>query len=169
MLSPGSSRQRLERTLNAAYAEGVLSQNTLVHRLDLLFRGPLVDPARLVGDLPARKERRLLPLLGRVRETARAVWLQRAATKRSPVLLALDWEGGQQELVIGRHPECDVVLGGPAVSRRHARLRFRDGIWILEDLDSTNGTAVNGRPLVGRYRLEPGDRVGIGDEELLVD
>lgn len=171
MLSPGSSRQRLERALNAAYAEGVLSENTLVHRLDLLFRGPLVDPARLVGDLPERKKQRLLPpLLGRMREAARAVWMQRAAMRHpSPVLLALDWEGGQEQLVIGRHPSCDVVLAGPAVSRRHARLRFRDGIWILEDLDSTNGTLVNGAPLIGRCRLEPGDRVGIGDEQLLVD
>jgi len=69
MLPPGSSRERLERALNTAYAEGVLSENTLVHRLDLLFHGPLVDPARLVGDLPARKKQRLLPpLLTRMRE-----------------------------------------------------------------------------------------------------
>lgn len=171
MLSPGSSRERLERKLNSAYAEGVLSENTLVHRLELLFRSPLVDPAHLVGDLPARKRQRLLPpLFSRTREGLRELWAQRAASKRSsPVLLALDWNGRQEELVIGRHPECDVVLSGPAVSRRHARLRFRDGIWILEDLESTNGTVVNGSPLVGRCRLEPGDRVVIGDERLLVD
>ncbi len=171
MLSPGSSRERLERTLNSAYAEGVLSENTLVHRLELLFRGPLVDPARLVGDLPARKKQRLLPpLVSRMREGLGELRAQRATTKRSPpVLLALDWNGGQEELVIGRHPECDVVLPSPAVSRRHARLRFRDGIWILEDLESTNGVVVNGASLVGRYRLEPGDRLVIGDEQLLVD
>jgi len=96
--------------------------------------------------------------------------LQRVTLKRpQPILLALDWNGGQEELVIGRHPGCDVVLPGQAVSRRHARLRFRDGTWILEDLESTNGTVVNGASLVGRYRLEPGDRLVIGDERLLVD
>lgn len=157
--------------MNSAYAEGVLSENTLVHRLELLFRGPLVDPARLVGDLPRRKQRRVLPpLLSQMGKVVRDRWSQRVSPRRpSPVLLALDWNGGQEELVIGRHPECDVVLPGPAVSRRHARLRFRDGIWILEDLESTNGTVVNGAPLIGRCRLEPGDRLLIGDERLLVD
>jgi hypothetical protein len=170
MLSPGSSRERLERALNSAYAEGVLSENTLVHRLDLLFRGPLVDPSRLIGDLPARKKQRLVPpLWSRMREGLGELWLRRGSSQRPPVLLALDWNGGQEELVIGRHPECDVVLPGPAVSRRHARLRFRDGTWILEDLESTNGTVVNGAPLAGRYRLEPGDRLVIGDEQLVVD
>jgi hypothetical protein len=171
ILSPGASRQRLERALNSAYAEGVLSENTLVHRLELLFRGPLVDPARLVGDLPERKRQRLVaPVFGRMREAVRDLRSQRVTSKRSSsVLLALDWNGGQEELVIGRHPHCDVVLPGPAVSPRHARLRFRDGTWILEDLESTNGTVVNGAPLVGRCRLEPGDRLLIGDERLLVD
>jgi pSer/pThr/pTyr-binding forkhead associated (FHA) protein len=89
-------------------------------------------------------------------------------TNGSPVLLALDWTGGRDELVIGRNPVCDIVLPGPAVSRRHARLTFADGNWILQDLDSTNGTVVNGA-LVGRCKLEPGDRVIIGDEQQIVD
>jgi pSer/pThr/pTyr-binding forkhead associated (FHA) protein len=90
------------------------------------------------------------------------------ATYGSPVLLALDWNGAHDELVIGRNPVCDIVLSGPAVSRQHARLNFRDGIWILQDLDSTNGTVVNGA-LVGRCKLQPGDRVIIGAEQLIVD
>lgn len=166
MLEPGSTRQRLERTLNAAYAEGVLSQNTLVHRLEQLFGGPLVDPARLVGDLSARKQRRFPASVG---EHIRKLLLPHGfITNGSAVLLALDWNGGLDELVIGRNPVCDIVLPGPAVSRRHARLSFRDGNWILQDLDSTNGTVVNGAP-VGRCKLQPGDRVVIGDEQLIVD
>jgi hypothetical protein len=170
MLQPGSTRQRLERTLNAAYAEGVLSQNTLVHRLEQLFGGPLVDPARLVGDLSARKNRRFPASVGeQIRAVGRRVLLPHSLTTNgSPVLLALDWTGGRDELVIGRNPVCDIVLPGPAVSRRHARLTFADGNWILQDLDSTNGTVVNGA-LVGRCKLEPGDRVIIGDEQLIVD
>jgi hypothetical protein len=170
MLEPGSTRQRLERTLNAAYAEGVLSQNTLVHRLEQLFGGPLVDPARLVGDLSARKQRRFPASVGeQIRAMGRKLLLPHSfTTNGSPVLLALDWNGGHDELVIGRNPVCDIVLPGPAVSRRHARLSFRDGNWILQDLDSTNGTVVNGA-LVGRCKLQPGDRVSIGDEQLIVD
>ena len=42
--------------------------------------------------------------------------------------------------VQGRDPSCDIVLHRPAVSRRHARLTFRDGARILDDLGSTIGT-----------------------------
>jgi hypothetical protein len=170
MLEPGSTRQRLERTLNAAYAEGVLSQNTFVHRLEQLSAGPLVDPARLVGDLSARKQRRFPATVGEhIRALGRRFLLPPGlAPNGSPVLLALDWEGDHGELLIGRNPNCDIVLPGPAVSRQHARLSFRDGSWILQDLDSTNGTVVNGA-LVGHCKLQPGDRVIIGDEQLIVD
>ena len=169
MLEPGSTRQHLERALNAAYAEGVLSQNTLVHRLEQLFDGPLVDPARLIGDLSARKQRRFPASVGEhIRQVGRKLMPPGFAPNGAPVLLALDWNGAHEELVIGRNPSCDIVLPGPAVSRHHARLNFRDGSWILQDLDSTNGTVVNGAP-VGRCKLQPGDRVIIGDEQLIVD
>jgi pilus assembly protein CpaF len=54
------------------------------------------------------------------------------------------------------------------VSRRHARLLFRDGSWVLQDLQSTNGTTVNGVP-VGRCQLRPGDRLIFGTACLRVD
>jgi hypothetical protein len=144
----------------------MLSQNTFVHRLEQLFAGPLVDPARLVGDLSARKQRRFPASVGeQIRALGRKLLMP---PNGSPILLALDWEGGHDELLIGRNPTCDIVLPGPAVSRQHARLNFRDGNWILQDLDSTNGTVVNGA-LVGRCKLQPGDRVIIGVEQLIVD
>jgi transcriptional regulator with GAF, ATPase, and Fis domain len=49
--------------------------------------------------------------------------------------------------VIGRDPECDIVLDDDRVSRRHARLVFDDAAWRLIDLASTNGTLLHGRPL----------------------
>lgn len=166
MLPPGCQRQRLARTLKDAYAEGVLSENTLVHRLEQLFARPLIDPASLIGDLPTRRARSLwATALGHARVAARRLF----ATRRSPgVLLALDWDRGGEDLLIGRHPDCDIVLAGSSVSRRHARLTFRDGAWILQDLDSTNGTVVNSAR-VGRCRLNAGDRLVIGDTQLLVD
>jgi pilus assembly protein CpaF len=84
------------------------------------------------------------------------------------VLLALDWTGEQTELLIGRHYSCDVVLADHSVSRKHARVIFRDGGWILQDLDSTNGTTVNGAT-VGRCALQPGDQLVLGTERLRVD
>ncbi len=85
-----------------------------------------------------------------------------------PTLLVLDWSGAEDELLIGRDEGCDVVLSDLCVSRRHARLRFRDGRWILQDLDSTNGTLVNG-VRVGRCQLRAGDVLAVGDEQLAID
>jgi pSer/pThr/pTyr-binding forkhead associated (FHA) protein len=90
------------------------------------------------------------------------------ASGTPPLLLALDWSGGRRELVLGRHHGCDVVLSNPGVSRLHARLVFRDGSWVLQDLQSTNGTTVNG-VRVGRCELRPGDHLVLGDEHLKVD
>ena len=54
---------------------------------------------------------------------------------------------GAEPLVIGRLPECDVVLNDSNVSRRHAEIRRSgDGVF-LTDLGSTNGTRVNGAPV----------------------
>jgi predicted component of type VI protein secretion system len=86
----------------------------------------------------------------------------------APRLLALDWAGGQEELLLGRQLTCDVVLGDLTVSRRHARLVFRDGHWVIQDLGSTNGTRVNG-VRVGRCELQPGDDIDLGDERLRID
>jgi hypothetical protein len=164
---PGFSRQRLARTLNAAYAEGLLSEETLMYRLDTQFASRVVDPARLVGDLPRRS--RLFELQTTLTRAVESTvkWLGVGAIEE-PMLLALDWHGAQQELLIGRHPSCDVVLAHPTVSRHHARLVFRDGTWVLQDLESTNGTLVNHRR-VGRYQLRPGDTILFGDQPVQVD
>jgi hypothetical protein len=53
---------------------------------------------------------------------------------------------GERETVIGRDPACDIVLDDERVSRRHARLVFADSAWKLFDLDSTNGTSLQGLP-----------------------
>jgi pSer/pThr/pTyr-binding forkhead associated (FHA) protein len=55
-----------------------------------------------------------------------------------------------------------VVLASWTVSRRHARLRRDGDRWILEDLRSTNGTAVNGRPVTAPVALHDGDFVTFG-------
>ncbi len=75
-------------------------------------------------------------------------------------------ELGSRTCVLGRHPECEVVLSDPKVSRRHAELRpVRDG-YELVDLGSSNGTRVDDAE-VTRHRLADGDRIRIGSSELL--
>jgi hypothetical protein len=168
---PWSSRQRLAHALNSAYADGLLSEQTLAYRLDVLFRGGIVDPVGLVGDLTGRTARRAWRAALVSAFATIVVEVRRHAglpVPDDPRLLALDWSGAREELLLGRHPACDVVLTDGSVSRRHAHLRYRDGGWTLRDLDSTNGTRVNGLA-VGRCALRPGDRLALGDERLVVD
>jgi len=75
---------------------------------------------------------------------------------------------GREPMVIGRLPDCDVVLPDTNVSRRHARI-YRDGTdVVVEDLGSTNGTKVNG-VRVARKVLSPGDRILLGRSTLVVE
>jgi len=67
---------------------------------------------------------------------------------------------------LGRHLECDVVLADARVSRRHAQLRWRSGRYVLFDLGSTGGTAVNGHP-VREAVLEPGDVFSLGGVDVI--
>lgn len=66
-------------------------------------------------------------------------------------------------IVVGRHPECDVVVDVGAVSRHHAQLLEIGGQHYVEDLNSRNGTFVNGEPVRGRHRLQLGDRIQVCD------
>lgn len=68
---------------------------------------------------------------------------------------------------IGRAPDCDLILHDSRVSRRHARLVARDGVLVLTDLRSTNGTRVNGHR-VTEVVLGAGDRIDVGDTSLVV-
>jgi len=162
----GASRRRIARTLTAAYAGGLLSHDTFTLRVDQLLGRRVVDPASLVGDLTFRdKSNRLKARLSRL---ARARWGPPPGSASPPVLLALDWTGGQTELLIGRHESCDIVVSDLTVSRRHARLVFRDSKWIVLDLRSTNGTEVNGIR-IGRCEVRPGDSLLLGHARLRVD
>lgn len=75
---------------------------------------------------------------------------------------------GEEPLVIGRLPECDVVLGDPNVSRRHAELRRTEEGIVVTDLGSTNGTRVNGVP-VREHQLDSGDEITVGSSTLVFE
>ena len=70
-------------------------------------------------------------------------------------------------LVLGRE-QADVVIDDPMVSRRHAVIRPLEDSLEIEDLDSLNGTWVNGRRIATATRLAPGDRVRLGDSSFEV-
>jgi pSer/pThr/pTyr-binding forkhead associated (FHA) protein len=70
---------------------------------------------------------------------------------------------------IGRLPDNTVTIDNPAVSNRHACV-FRDGDrFIVEDLQSTNGTFVNEKRVTRRHTLQNGDVVLVGKHKLVFD
>jgi len=90
----------------------------------------------------------------RERPRAPRATLEVPAERRRAVLTA-------EPLAIGRDPENDLVLDDRRVSRRHAEVRLRLGRYTLYDLQSTNGTFVNGRR-VAEVVLSDGDEIVIG-------
>jgi len=83
------------------------------------------------------------------------------------VYLQIEDEGNVSELgiedraVIGRMPECTVQLKEPHASRKHAVIYRHGEDWYIRDLDTRNGTFVNGRKIQDQ-KLNPGDVVAIG-------
>ena len=72
------------------------------------------------------------------------------------------------EHIAGRDAECSLVIDGTTVSRRHARITVAGGAATIEDLDSMNGTYVNGTRIAAPARLAPGDEFALGTEVLRV-
>jgi pSer/pThr/pTyr-binding forkhead associated (FHA) protein len=72
---------------------------------------------------------------------------------------------GEDPLVIGRMPECDVPLSDANVSRRHAEVRRQGTGFVVVDLGSTNGTRVNGAQVKERL-LNNGDEITVGATKL---
>ncbi|MCD6451661.1 MAG: FHA domain-containing protein [Acidobacteria bacterium] len=71
-------------------------------------------------------------------------------------------------LTIGRSSENDVVIANPAVSRKHARVVEEGGKFYIEDLNSVNGTFVNGIK-VTKKQLKHGDEIFIGEHRLIFE
>jgi pSer/pThr/pTyr-binding forkhead associated (FHA) protein len=69
---------------------------------------------------------------------------------------------------VGRRRSCDIALPFANVSSIHCELAYKDGYWVVRDLDSTNGIKVNGQRL--RFRpLRPGDKITIGRREYQIN
>lgn len=71
-------------------------------------------------------------------------------------------------VIIGRSPGSDIVIGADYVSGRHARFSIMGQNLFIEDLQSTNGTAVNGQRIIDPVALRSGDMVSVGDVDIRV-
>ena len=70
-----------------------------------------------------------------------------------------------EKSILGRHPDCQIVIDVGAVSRQHATITAdAKGYWI-EDLKSRNGTFVNDVQITSRMALRPNDKIKICDYE----
>jgi hypothetical protein len=73
-----------------------------------------------------------------------------------------------RRVVVGRSKDCDLQITDPNASRRHAEIRQEGSAFWLIDLDSTNGTTVNGHR-TARAKLDTGDVITIGSTDLLFE
>lgn len=104
----------------------------------------------------------------------RAVYDRYMGSNGRPILARLTIQNGplggqsyrfhQVVTTIGRTNGNDLIIQGRTVSRRHARLFFDNGRWLLEDLQSANGTLVNGVRIFQQTALNDGDVINFGDE-----
>ena len=69
----------------------------------------------------------------------------------------------EEPITIGRHPECSIQIDDGSVSRKHAKLSQVDSVWFLEDLNSRNGTFLNGQAIQRKARLFDGAEIKICD------
>jgi hypothetical protein len=171
--------------LQSRFAEGRLSQETFLYRMDAaLSARDQAALSELFTDLPGtrpsrrrgRGVRERLSLLkmavtGRPESATRQLHAQRQATSS---LTAAELPGlclprqPDRRFTIGRAMACDFTLADLSVSRWHARLYTEAEQWLLSDLGSTNGTRLNGWRVTTGVPVKPGDQVTFGSVTFVI-
>ncbi len=75
---------------------------------------------------------------------------------------------GRDAVILGRHREADLAIRDGSASRQHCKVLCEGGRWFLQDLESANGTLLNGKPVHGRESLQHEDIIGIGKSRIQV-
>jgi hypothetical protein len=157
LLSP--PKVRLESDADLAVGEfGIATRMVQAERPAAAEQPPVpdVEPGATMVYKPAQPE-------------TQAVSPEELGMEREVAILTFDGqrrEIDKRKFVIGRSRDCDIQLGDPNVSRRHAELRQEGAAYWIIDLDSTNGTEVNGRRLK-RAKLKTGDQITVGSTRLV--
>ncbi len=74
----------------------------------------------------------------------------------------------KDRLMIGRRGDVDIQLKFPNVSTQHCRMSLEYGYWFVRDLNSRNGTKVDGRPII-RKRLDPNSKIAFAKHEYIIE
>ncbi|MFD4832944.1 FHA domain-containing protein [Streptomyces uncialis] len=159
-----ADRDRALTALRDGVAEGRLSQDTYIRRMELALVARRPDElAVLTADLRSEGRWSRVVLGGVAAASGFPGRLRRAwQGERLPKLL-LPGHTATSPLRIGRDPGNGLRLNHETVSRVHAELSQQSGLWVLRDLGSTNGTSVNGRRVVGAAVVRDGDHIGFGN------
>lgn len=78
-----------------------------------------------------------------------------------------EFELTQRETVLGRRAGNDIVIAFPAISSQHARITVEGKFYFLEDLNSSNGTYLNGQRISELTQMQAGDEIGLGQSVIL--
>lgn len=90
-------------------------------------------------------------------------------TVLQPNLAPLNMKQAGPLITLGRATDCTVPIRDRYLSRRHAEIVYDTNSWVLRDLGSVNGTLLNGTRLNGSAPLKPGDRITLGDSEVVFE
>jgi hypothetical protein len=157
MRASDEGRERTVAVLRERALDGCLTLDTFAGRVDAAYRAKTVEELdALVADLPHEDGWR-----GVVRRVVARIVGNPAHAAQPALEIEVRLPADAEILTVGRSRECDVVLGEQTVSRFHAELHHGDDVWVVRDLDSTNGTWVNGER-VREARVSRGDVLALG-------
>jgi FHA domain-containing protein/uncharacterized protein DUF1707 len=190
MRASDAERDQAVDELRDRFAEGRISQDTFLYRMDAALRAKnQSELSDLFRDLPgARQAQRgprqpVLSALTRFRQAAADLLaslgplvsgrqaIAGAVASRQPEPLPLPLclpPHADGRFTIGRALACDFTLADLSVSRWHAKLHREDERWMLSDLGSTNGTRLNGWRVTTGVPVRPGDRVTFGSVSFVI-
>ena len=92
-------------------------------------------------------------------------WMVISVEGRNPKKLELSID---RSMIVGRSDMCDLYFDDGRMSRQHFALEWDGSDMYITDLNTTNGTTVNGVKITGRRRLDQGDRICAGAEEMQI-
>ncbi|MGB8002680.1 MAG: DUF1707 and FHA domain-containing protein [Gaiellaceae bacterium] len=156
-------REKAIAALNASRAAERLSLDTFSARVELALtatsRSQLTE---LLADLPGHRSLGTY-LLNAVSRTS--AWIARVELAWRQARLPQLPLPQRENVTLGRSHNCDCVVIDSSVSRRHASLRREGAKWWLSDLDSMNGTFLNGWRIAGDAEVRAGDTIALGRVE----
>ena len=183
MRASDAERDRAIGELQDRFAEGRLSQETFLYRMDAALNAKdRSDLSELFTDLPPDQHRHAgerlrdrlallrMAVTGRPDPNTRLLRAQKAQLGPPQAALPPLPLPPQQDrrFTIGRAMACDFTLADLSVSRWHARLHKEADEWLLSDLGSTNGTRLNGWRVTTGVPIKPGDHVSFGSISFVI-